>query len=110
MRGVLAKTSVGNNHQAGRSGANCAHRLLDNSILVIGARARFIFCFGQSEKDYALHAELGGGSSFRRDFIDGKIMHARHRGDFAANFLPRAGKKRQDKILGRKRCFANQRA
>src|SRR5258705_7921505 len=109
MRGVLAKTRVGNNHQVMSIGANCTHRLLDDSILVVGARARFIFRFGQSEKHYALNAELGGSSRFRRDFIDRKIVHARHRWNLAANFLTRAGEQWEYEILRCKRCFAYQR-
>jgi hypothetical protein len=85
MAHVFAQANVCNGHDFRTFLFDCPECFLHDSIFGIGASGLFIFCFGDSEKQDRLQAELLRALGFIDNFVEGKLKNARHARDLPAS-------------------------
>ncbi len=112
MRGVFAKTNVGDDYErlCFGGGLDGSESSLDDAVGCPGAAALLVFLGGDAEEQHATDAQIGAGFDLLESFIDGEIEDAGHAADLAANALPFAKKEGIDERAGTQMRFSNQRA
>src|SRR5258708_4390811 len=80
--------------------------LLHWALLVPRAAALFVLAIRNAEEQNATDAERGGCMRVAEHFVDGQLVHTRHRGHRGAHCVARAHEHRQDEFGRRENRFA----
>ena len=105
VAGVLAVAHIGHEQQLRDLALHGPHRLLHDAVVGISAGCQLVLDGRDSEQDHAADPELGRFRAFLHQFIDGELIIARHRTDFAPDTFARTSKQRQDELRGREAAF-----
>ena len=109
MRGVFAQTDVGDDQQTRHFALERAHRGLDGRFRIVGRRPDRILLVREPEEQYAVNALGLRRRRFLDRFVNGQLIHAGHRADFASLSLTAADEERIDEHLGREPRFSHER-
>ena len=108
VAGIFAQTNISNYSQIRRALFDLPNRILDHTILAIGATGLFVLRLRNSKEKHRLHSRFVGALRDRSDFLAAVLVNAGHTRDRfrALDFL--ADEKWQDEIVPAKICFANE--
>ena len=100
MAGVFAKANVGEDEQIELRFADRFDRELYGSLWGRRLGASFVFLFGQAEQNHGGDSQIRYLVALFDDLVGRLLIYARHRGDFAADARPGAGKHGVDQAAG----------
>ena len=107
VRGVLAETDVGQQHEPRARLAQRPQRALDDAVVVPGARAVGVLLFRDAEQDQRLHAEPSGFLGLGDEIVDGKPAE---RGQLGVRLGGRADEDREHEVVEIQSRLAHERA
>ena len=100
MAHVLTQADIGNCNQIGTPRLNGSDRFLNDSVVRVGAARRFVFLFGNPEKENRLQSQVLRRTRLVGNFLYGQLKDSRHAWDRPALLDLFTYKQRQNKIVG----------
>src|SRR5205807_1904542 len=97
--GVLAEAFVGYQERVLEDGTQGAQRLLDDAVVLPGARPLRILGSGYAKEDERADAEIHGGGDLLDQAIDAELIIARHRYDFVFDIFAGTDEQRQNEVM-----------